>query len=97
MLAAKGYPGKYNTGEKIIISDYSDKNNSYIFHAGTKKSDENLITSGGRVLTVVGTANSISILNFVGNAVLADAAALAGIATITVTAEDPVAMAIALG
>ena len=45
----------------------------------------------------VGTANSISILNFVGNAVLADAAALAGIATITVTAEDPVAMAIALG
>ena len=45
----------------------------------------------------VGTANSIKTLNFVGSAVLADAAALAGIATITVTAEDPVAMAIALG
>ena len=60
VLASKGYPGKYNTGEKIIISDYSDKNNSYIFHAGTKKSDENLFTSGGRVLTVVGTGNSIN-------------------------------------
>ena len=46
---------------------------------------------------IVGTAGSISTLNFVGSAVLADAAALAGIATITVTAEDPVAMAIALG
>ena len=46
---------------------------------------------------LVGTAGSISTLNFVGSAVLADAAALAGIATITVTAEDPVAMAIALG
>ena len=47
--------------------------------------------------STVGTANSISTLNFVGSAVFADAAALAGIATITVTAEDPVAMAIALG
>ena len=46
---------------------------------------------------IVGTANSITQLNFVGSAVIADAAALAGIATITVTAEDPVAMAIALG
>tara|TARA_B100000700_G_scaffold144017_2_gene160023 strand:- start:5517 stop:6779 length:1263 start_codon:yes stop_codon:yes gene_type:complete len=60
VLASKGYPGKYNTGEKITISDYLDKNNSYIFHAGTIKSDENLLTSGGRVLTVVGTGNSIN-------------------------------------
>jgi len=47
--------------------------------------------------STVGTANSISTLNFVGSAVLVDAATLAGIATVTVTAEDPVAMAIALG
>ena len=47
--------------------------------------------------TLVGTAGSISTLNFVGSAVEVDAAALAGIATVTVTAEDPVAMAIALG
>ena len=60
VLASKGYPGKYNTGEKITISDYLDNNNSYIFHAGTIKSDENLLTSGGRVLTVVGTGNSIN-------------------------------------
>tara|TARA_A100001037_G_scaffold230814_1_gene209097 strand:+ start:55 stop:1317 length:1263 start_codon:yes stop_codon:yes gene_type:complete len=60
VLTSKGYPGKYNTGKKITISDYFDKNNSYIFHAGTKKSKENLLTSGGRVLTVVGTGNSIN-------------------------------------
>lgn len=47
--------------------------------------------------STVGTANSISTLNFVGSAVIVDAATLSGIATVTVTAEDPVAMAIALG
>ncbi len=47
--------------------------------------------------SVVGSANSISTLNFLGNAVSVDAAVLAGIATVTVEAEDPVAMAIALG
>ena len=47
--------------------------------------------------SVVGSANSISTLNFLGNAVSVDAAVLAGIATVTIEAEDPVAMAIALG
>ena len=38
----------------------SNNNDSYIFHAGTKKNGKNLVTSGGRVLTVVGTGNSIN-------------------------------------
>ena len=36
--------------------------------------------------TIVGTANSISTINFIGNAVVADAAVGAGIATVTVNA-----------
>ena len=39
---------------------------------------------------VVGSANSISTINFVGNGVVADAAVAAGIATVTINAGDAV-------
>ena len=60
VLSSNGYPNKYAIGKKISINNTYSKNNSYIFHAGTKKHNGNLVTSGGRVLTVVGTGNSIN-------------------------------------
>ena len=61
MLVSNGYPGKYDTGEKININKNFNKiNNSYIYHAGTKIENEQLVTSGGRVLTAVGIGKNIN-------------------------------------
>ena len=60
VLASEGYPSKYKTNKELSINYSFNNNDSYIFHAGTKKNGKNLVTSGGRVLTVVGTGNSIN-------------------------------------
>jgi phosphoribosylamine--glycine ligase len=50
MLVSGGYPGKYEKGK--IVSGLELISDSVVFHAGTAKSDNNIITSGGRVLSV---------------------------------------------
>ncbi len=57
VMASKGYPGKYETGYEIELGDLEDV---IIFHAGTKREGERLLTSGGRVLNVVGKGRDIS-------------------------------------
>jgi len=54
VAASKGYPEKTQTGQKITIN--TESNSSFqVFHAGTTIDRfENIITSGGRVLSVVG-------------------------------------------
>lgn len=55
VLASEGYPEIYPKG--LPITGYEDSaENTIIFHAGTKRAGENLVTSGGRVmaLTVLG-------------------------------------------
>ncbi|MCX7704636.1 MAG: phosphoribosylamine--glycine ligase, partial [bacterium] len=58
VIASGGYPGKYKTGIPIrgIEKAVGD---TIIFHAGTKKIGENFVTSGGRVLNVVGLGKSL--------------------------------------
>lgn len=53
VMASAGYPGKYVTGIEIV-GDLSDTDNTYVFHAGTKRSLDgtSLYTDGGRVLCV---------------------------------------------
>jgi phosphoribosylamine--glycine ligase len=50
MLVSGGYPGNYDKGKTIdgldLIKD------SIVFHAGTKKETDRVVTSGGRVLAV---------------------------------------------
>lgn len=49
VLAAGGYPGSYNKGE--VITGISDATNDVkTFHAGTALANEQVVTSGGRVL-----------------------------------------------
>lgn len=57
VLASGGYPEKYEKGK--IISGLSDVKGSIVFHAGTKFEGENIITNGGRVLSIVSLSNSI--------------------------------------
>ena len=50
VLASGGYPGNYEKGKGINKLD--EVKDSIIFHAGTKKDDNKIVTSGGRVLAV---------------------------------------------
>jgi phosphoribosylamine--glycine ligase len=53
VMASKGYPGKYEKGKKIEgLEKASQTPGVIIFHAGTKKIDNEFYTSGGRVLGV---------------------------------------------
>jgi len=48
VLAANGYPDVYPSDEVIGLPTGSDE--SKVFHAGTKMDNDNIVTSGGRVL-----------------------------------------------
>ncbi|MDA9721386.1 phosphoribosylamine--glycine ligase [Candidatus Pelagibacter sp.] len=61
VLCSKGYPEKYNMNVEIknLRKFKSDKDN-FIFHAGTKSSDEKVLAIGGRVINFVNTSESFS-------------------------------------
>jgi phosphoribosylamine---glycine ligase len=50
MLVSGGYPGDYEKCKPIKGLD--NTNNCVVFHAGTKRVDDNIVTAGGRVLAV---------------------------------------------
>jgi len=57
MLVAGGYPEEYEKGN--IISGLSEVQNSLVFHAGTKQSNEDIVTNGGRVLAITSYGRDI--------------------------------------
>ena len=60
VMASGGYPGKYQTGFPISGLDDVDKD-IIVFHAGTRASPEGqVMTRGGRVLTVVATGRDLA-------------------------------------
>jgi len=59
VLASGGYPDKYETGKEINGLD-ADDGDVHIFHAGTKKQGNRLLTSGGRVLGITGVAEDLA-------------------------------------
>ena len=59
VLASGGYPVKYEKGFPIIGIDEA-KQEALVFHAGTKRQGDSLLTAGGRVLGVTATAETLS-------------------------------------
>ena len=59
VLAAGGYPDDVRKGDVIEGLELAARSpNATIFHAGTTRRDGNIVTAGGRVLTVVGRGAS---------------------------------------
>ena len=60
VMASKGYPVKYEKGFVIRgLENFKDKEGYYVFHAGTKQTDEVIVTNGGRVLGVTAKGNDL--------------------------------------
>jgi phosphoribosylamine--glycine ligase len=59
VMAAGGYPGSYEKGKPISGLDSVRGGDQLVFHAGTAQSDDAIVTSGGRVLCVVGLGDSV--------------------------------------
>ncbi|ANO52294.1 phosphoribosylamine--glycine ligase [Woeseia oceani] len=60
VMAAGGYPESYEKGRPIKGLSAADDNTSKVFHAGTALDNNTVVTSGGRVLCVVGLGNSVA-------------------------------------
>ncbi|HEY9657973.1 MAG TPA: phosphoribosylamine--glycine ligase [Allocoleopsis sp.] len=52
VLAAAGYPGKYQKGLPLTGIEQAETKGAVVFHAGTKIKQQQLVTDGGRVLGV---------------------------------------------
>ncbi len=60
VLASGGYPVSYEKGFPIHgLENFKDKDGYYVFHAGTKKVDGRIVTSGGRVLGVTAVGKDL--------------------------------------
>jgi len=60
VLAAGGYPGSYGKGFVIEGLDATQPDNIKVFHAGTAQQDDQIVTSGGRVLCVTALGDNIA-------------------------------------
>ncbi len=58
MMVSGGYPGSYPKGKKITGID--SVKDSIVFHAGTKKDGDDILTSGGRVLSVSSYGDTVA-------------------------------------
>ncbi|MCX6157941.1 MAG: phosphoribosylamine--glycine ligase [Ignavibacteriota bacterium] len=56
VAASGGYPDKHTTGYVVEGLDKAGTE-CLVFHSGTKESDNNVVTNGGRVLSVVGVSD----------------------------------------
>ncbi len=61
VMSSGGYPGSYEKGKVISGLDEAGKlNDVVVFHAGTAKQDDNVVTNGGRVLGVTALGETIA-------------------------------------
>src|SRR5437773_3921112 len=60
VLASGGYPGSYAKGKPISgLDEIAHLSNVKVFHAGTARAGEQIVTSGGRVLGVTAWAKDL--------------------------------------
>lgn len=60
VMASGGYPGKFAAGKEIRgLAEAARVADVKVLHAGTKRMGESIVTSGGRVLGVTATGNTL--------------------------------------
>jgi len=60
VISSGGYPGEYETGKEITgLKEAGEMENTVVFHAGTRKDVNKVVTSGGRVLGVTSLGSGI--------------------------------------
>ena len=60
VLASEGYPVSYEKGYLIQgLDKFENSNDYYCFHAGTKQTEQGIVTNGGRVLGITATGNNL--------------------------------------
>lgn len=57
VVASKGYPNEYDKG--VLLPEITETDNTFVVQAGTKRSEEGLVSNGGRVLLVGGIGNDL--------------------------------------
>ncbi len=60
VLAAEGYPGQLRLGQAISGLERAAQLPGKVFHAGTERRGEAVVTSGGRVLCAVGLGDKVA-------------------------------------
>jgi len=59
VLCSRGYPDKFTNNVKISnLNNLKLNNNDFIFHAGTKKNNNEIFSNGGRVLNFVSLSST---------------------------------------
>lgn len=61
VTASAGYPDSYKKGFEIVGLDLSDEE-IIIYHSGTKKLNDKILTNGGRVLGITSVLNKLEII-----------------------------------
>lgn len=61
VMASEGYPGSYQKGKKITGLSNLNNDDVHVFHAGTKITDGDILTNGGRVLAVTALGKNIQL------------------------------------
>lgn len=61
VLASEGYPVKYEKGFLIEgLEKFEGKDSYFCFHAGTKKTEQGIVTNGGRVLGITAKGRNLT-------------------------------------
>ena len=60
VMASGGYPEKYDVGKPISGLERAASEDVQIFHAGTRRESDKIVTSGGRVLAVTALGETIA-------------------------------------
>ena len=61
VMASGGYPGPYEKGEVIAgVEQANALEGVVVYHAGTRRTESALVTSGGRVLAVTGVGDDLT-------------------------------------
>jgi phosphoribosylamine--glycine ligase len=60
VMASGGYPGNYQTGYPIKGLDTVPANDVIVFHSGTRVIDGEIVTAGGRVLSITALGNDLA-------------------------------------